>query len=40
MSRLADLWRRVFRRPRKQGPAAMPTMRYATSPLLASRTPV
>lgn len=40
MSRLADVWRRLFRRPRKQGPAAMPTMRYATSPLLASRTPV
>jgi cell division protein FtsI (penicillin-binding protein 3) len=40
MSRLSDVWRRLFRRPRKQGPAAMPTMRYATSPLLASRTPV
>lgn len=40
MSRLPDLWRRLFHRPRKQGPAAMPTMRYATSPLLASRTPV
>lgn len=40
MSRLSELWRRLFHRPRKQGPAAMPTMRYATSPLLASRTPV
>lgn len=40
MSRLGEIWRRMARRPRKQGPAAMPTMRYATSPLLASRTPV
>ena len=40
MSRQAKGWRRLFHRPRKQRPAAMPTMRYATSPLLASRTPV
>ncbi|MDQ5926248.1 MAG: hypothetical protein QG554_1190 [Pseudomonadota bacterium] len=40
MSRLSEFWRRLFHRPRKQGPAAMPTMRYATSPLLASRTPM
>lgn len=40
MSRLGDLWRRLVGRPRKQGPAAMPAMRYATSPLLASPTPM
>ena len=40
MSRLGDLWRRLRGQPRRQGKAAaMPTVRYATSPLLASRTP-
>jgi len=42
MSRLADLLRRLRRRPslpRRQSAAVMPTVRYATSPLLASRTP-
>ncbi|RZI86437.1 MAG: penicillin-binding protein 2 [Rubrivivax sp.] len=39
MSRLGDLIRRLRRLPRRQGAAAMPTVRYATSPLLASRTP-
>lgn len=31
--------RRLRGQPRKQGAGAMPTVRYATSPLLASRTP-
>ncbi len=40
MSRAGDLWRRLRGTPRRQGKAAaMPTVRYATSPLLASRTP-
>jgi cell division protein FtsI (penicillin-binding protein 3) len=40
MSRFGDLWRRLRGQPRRQGKAAaMPTVRYATSPLLASRTP-
>ena len=40
MSRLGDIWRRLRGQPRRQGKAAaMPTVRYATSPLLASRTP-
>ncbi len=39
MSRLLDALRRRLGRPRKQGKAAMPAVRYATSPLLASRTP-
>jgi cell division protein FtsI (penicillin-binding protein 3) len=40
MSRVGDLWRRLRGKPRRQGKAAaMPTVRYATSPLLASRTP-
>ncbi len=39
MSRLGDLMRRLRGRPRQQGKGAMPTVRYATSPLLASRTP-
>ena len=38
MSRVGDLWRRLRGKPRRQGKAAaMPTVRYATSPLLASR---
>lgn len=39
MSRLGDLMRRLRGKPRQQGKGAMPTVRYATSPLLASRTP-
>ena len=39
MSRLGDLMRRVRGKPRRQSKGAMPTVRYATSPLLASRTP-
>ncbi len=39
MSRMADLWRRLRGQPRRQGGTGMPTVRYATSPLLASRTP-
>ena len=39
MSRFGDLWRRLRGQPRRQGAAGMPTVRYATSPLLASRTP-
>jgi cell division protein FtsI (penicillin-binding protein 3) len=39
MSRLGDLVRRLRGKPRRQGAGAMPTVRYATSPLLASRTP-
>jgi cell division protein FtsI (penicillin-binding protein 3) len=39
MSRVRDLLRRLVGRPRRQGAAGMPTVRYATSPLLASRTP-
>jgi cell division protein FtsI (penicillin-binding protein 3) len=39
MSRLGDLMRRLRGQPRRQGATAMPTVRYATSPLLASRTP-
>ncbi|WP_290672906.1 penicillin-binding protein 2 [Aquabacterium sp.] len=39
MSRLGDLFRKVRGQPRRQGAGAMPTVRYATSPLLASRTP-
>ena len=39
MSRVADLWRRLRGQPRRQGGNGMPTVRYATSPLLASRTP-
>lgn len=39
MSRLGDLFRRLRGQPRRQGSGAMPTVRYATSPLLASRTP-
>ena len=38
MSRFTDALRRLAG-PRKQGKAAMPAVRYATSPLLASRTP-
>jgi len=38
MSRWAALWRRL-RGSRKQTAAPMPAVRYATSPLLASRTP-
>lgn len=40
MSRLGDLIRRLRGQPRRQAPGAMPTVRYATSPLLASRTPL
>lgn len=40
MSRLGDLIRRMRGQPRRQAPGAMPTVRYATSPLLASRTPL
>jgi cell division protein FtsI (penicillin-binding protein 3) len=40
VSRLGDLIRRLRRQPRRQAPGAMPTVRYATSPLLASRTPL
>ncbi|MDE2401273.1 MAG: penicillin-binding protein 2 [Burkholderiales bacterium] len=36
---MGDLVRRLRRQPRHQGATAMPTVRYATSPLLASRTP-
>lgn len=39
MSRVGSLLRRLAGRPRRQGAAGMPTVRYATSPLLASRTP-
>ncbi|MDE2594720.1 MAG: penicillin-binding protein 2 [Burkholderiales bacterium] len=39
MSRLGDLIRRLRGQPRRQASGAMPTVRYATSPLLASRTP-
>ena len=39
MSRVRDLLRRLVGRPRRQGATGMPTVRYATSPLLASRTP-
>jgi cell division protein FtsI (penicillin-binding protein 3) len=39
MRRLGAMLRRLRGQPRRQGPAAMPTVRYATSPLLASRTP-
>jgi cell division protein FtsI (penicillin-binding protein 3) len=39
VSRLSGLWRRLRGKPRRQGGNAMPTVRYATSPLLASRTP-
>jgi cell division protein FtsI (penicillin-binding protein 3) len=39
MRRLGDLIRKLRRLPRKQGASNMPTVRYATSPLLASRTP-
>lgn len=39
MSRVADFWRSLRGQPRRQGATAMPTVRYATSPLLASRTP-
>jgi len=36
---VGDFIRRLVRLPRRQSAAAMPTVRYATSPLLASRTP-
>lgn len=39
MSRMAELWRSLRGQPRRQGGTGMPTVRYATSPLLASRTP-
>jgi cell division protein FtsI (penicillin-binding protein 3) len=39
MSRIGDLFRRRMGRPRQQSQGAMPAVRYATSPLLASRTP-
>jgi cell division protein FtsI (penicillin-binding protein 3) len=39
MSRLGELMRRLRGQPRRQSKGAMPTVRYATSPLLASRTP-
>ncbi|MGH6645626.1 peptidoglycan D,D-transpeptidase FtsI family protein [Aquabacterium sp.] len=39
MSRVGDLIRKLRRLPRRQNATAMPTVRYATSPLLASRTP-
>ena len=39
MSRLGQFWRRLRGQPRRQGGSGMPTVRYATSPLLASRTP-
>ena len=39
MSRLGDLVRRLRRMPRKQAASPMPNVRFATSPLLASRTP-
>ncbi len=40
MSRVGDFWRRLAGKPRRQGATTgMPTVRYATSPLLASRTP-
>lgn len=39
MSRVGDLIRKLRRLPRRQNASAMPTVRYATSPLLASRTP-
>lgn len=39
MSRLGDIVRRLRGQPRKQARGAMPTVRYASSPLLASRTP-
>ncbi len=39
MSRLGEFMRRLRGQPRKQKASAVPTVRYATSPLLASRTP-
>jgi cell division protein FtsI (penicillin-binding protein 3) len=40
MSRIGDFLRQRMGRPRKQSKGAgMPAVRYATSPLLASRTP-
>ncbi len=39
MSRLGDLVRRMRRLPRKQATSPMPNVRFASSPLLASRTP-
>jgi len=39
MSRFGELMRRLRGQPRRQRGAGMPTVRYATSPLLASRTP-
>jgi cell division protein FtsI (penicillin-binding protein 3) len=39
MSSLGNLVRRLRGQPHRQGAGAMPTVRYATSPLLASRTP-
>jgi cell division protein FtsI (penicillin-binding protein 3) len=39
MSRIADALRRRLGQPRKQTKTPMPAVRYATSPLLASRTP-
>ncbi len=39
MSRIMDALRRRLGRPRKQAKNPMPAVRYATSPLLASRTP-
>jgi cell division protein FtsI (penicillin-binding protein 3) len=39
MSRVGDFMRRLRGKPRRQGAGGMPTVRYATSPLLASRTP-
>jgi len=39
MSRVSEFFRRLRGQPRRQGGTGMPTVRYATSPLLASRTP-
>ena len=39
MSRFGDFVRRLCAVSLAVGPGAMPTVRYATSPLLASRTP-
>ena len=39
MSVLSALWRRLRGQPRQRKLAAMPSVRYASSPLLASRTP-
>ena len=39
MSRLGDFWRRLRGQPRQRKLGAMPSVRYASSPLLASRTP-